>query len=460
LPISSKEEFTSAFPNSYITLQDNEWVISESTATAVKIVIDVIVLGGADFSITYNLTRIAYPSIGTHFNASLASGWTKPYHFPMIYAPEFYGSENPDFNGYINLVVDNAFVYNNDDDPTTYSFCPCFRLQWVFEKVCTLLGYTPDPTFWNTSVWKDVSLLTLVAIDKQLQGLVMPYNIYNNTIVYKDYMPDLTVQEFIDALQNWLNITISFNTLTQKVDVKSRNINLATAPKLNIDPYAQITKKTPTDTKKYQVKYKISTSDDASMAAEAFEVIAITDTNDVTSIEVAFVPMVRASEYQEVNTGNPQDVSPRAATGTTSNWNWSGSTTTTNPTSTTPTGPLVCYEKGKSAMFGLNTESPKSRVLFYNLVSGVQVIDNTKDGNSLFIAGDNGLYKKQWETYFKMFEATTELQVTTNIPKLMLYQIDWATILILANVAWVASEIAIDPDSDISKLKLWRINPV
>lgn len=447
-----------AYPENSFEFVDEDLILTLPNGNfSVRFQLDIKYASNAYYYYTYNLTRMSYPSIGSYFNASLGSSWSKPYHLPMIYAPNFYGDKNPDFNGYINLIEGSTFKSNTDTNPTAYTFCPCFKFQWIFESLCTILGYTPDSTFWDNSVWKNAMLVTLVSTDKQLSTTTKPFNIHNNIITYKDYLPDFTALEFINHLQNWLNVMIYFNPITQKATISPRTINLSTATSFDIDKYCQIGEKDTIAKTKFSFKYNISDTDDPSLVNTKFTTEAITATNDVQEIEIVFVPMVFQSEYYNVNTGNPKNIAPRATSSSGSSWNWSGSVTVG---SSEVSGYISCYQQGKSAMFDLSAEAPKCRVLFYTLNAGVQVLDNNKDGKSLFITGDTGLYKTAWEAYLKMFVGTIELSVITDIPKLILYQIDWATILTLHNTAWVAHEIKIDPDSDISNLKLWRVNAV
>lgn len=446
-----------AYPENNFEYIDQDLILSLPDGNySVKFQIDIKYSVNSYYNYTFNLTRMSYPSIGNYFDASLTSGWSKPYHLPMIYAPNFYGDKNTDFNGYVNLIDGTGFRYNSDVSPTSYTFCPSFKLQWIFETLCTIMGYTPDSSFWNDSVWKHTMLFTMVSIDKQLNTTAKPFNVYNNLIVYKDYLPDFTVLEFINHLSNWLNVMIYFNPITQTASIRTRGISLS-APSIILDSYAQISEKVATDTKTYSFKYSISETDDASLTNIKFATDTPTVTTDVQEIEVVFVPMVFQSEYIDVSTGNPKAIPPRATTsGNGSAWNWSG----TVPVATGEvSGYMACYQQGKSAMYGLATEAPKCRVLFYTLSSGVQTLANVKDGKSLFISGNDGLYATLWQAYLKMFEGTIELSVNTNLPKLMLYQIDWGSTLLLQNMAWVASEIRIDPDSDIAKLKLWRVKP-
>ena len=464
----------SAYLGAKIERFESEWVIQVpdgNYTVQAKIIVNPIPSGGngrprpgstTSFTITYPFTRISYQSIGTYFNTSLTNLWNKPYELPMIYAPNFYGENNNNFNGYINLKQGTSYKYCSDTELNTYTFCPAFKIQWVMYTICSALGYTLDVSFFNNSVWKDALWITLVATDKQLPTTSKPFNIHNNIIEYKDYMPQWTIKEFLENIQNWLNIMIDFNSFSKVVTIRNRTVNLSTGKRMVIDDYLEDNPKIkPTIQKKYSVKYNISTSDDPSLINTKFADITPADTEDITDVTIAFTPMILQSEYSEVENTNIRRINP--ANSYNSSWDWSSSqnsNTLVNPNE--PSGTMSCYEKGSTPMFLKTNEKqelPKSRVLFYTNVAGNQTLSNTKDGKSLFIAGDNGLYKLNWEAYTKMFDNTIEVEQKTILPKTLLYQIDWDTILVAHNMAWVAHKKSIDPDSDIALLTLWRINP-
>ncbi len=458
---------SSLYPNSKIERYETEWVVrvpdGNFTVTA-KIIVHPLPTGGVgrprpgsgEFTITYNFTRLTYPSLNGYFNNALGNAWTKPYELPTIYAPNFYGEGNGNFNGYINLKQGSSFFYSSDTDLNIYTFCPAFRLQWVFEKLCQLFGYTVDSSFWTNSVWKDVLWLTLVSTDKQHPSTSKPFLLHNNIITYADYLPDWTAQEFINYLQDFMNVMVDFNSMTKVVSIRNRTINLSTAKKINIDSYITEGPNNPTVQQKYAFKWNITNSDEPSFENTKFEERTLDGEDNVTNITIAFVPMVQQSEYSEVDSSNPQRFNPLGSYQSSWDWSYNGGSNIINPSA--PSGELSVWQSGRSAMFDLSKEDIKSRVLFYSRTGSTQTMSNEKSGQSLFIQGDNGLYKKLWESYIKQFQNTIECNVSCILPRQVLYEIQWDTVLLADNVPWVLHEVKINPDSQKTAMLIRRIS--
>ncbi len=100
--------------------------------------------------------------------------------FPTIYAPEFYGSANSDFNGFFNLPdEDGHFPYNEivkeweEGDPeegvyetNRYSLLPAFYARAVLRDIFKSQGFRVIGGFLTHSALHDAILLSLKSADK------------------------------------------------------------------------------------------------------------------------------------------------------------------------------------------------------------------------------------------------------------------------------------------------------
>ncbi len=409
------------------------------------------------FTVDYTFTRISYESIENYFDGTLLNTWSKPYLLPQIYTPNIYGDQNPSFFGNINAINYNKYYYNSELEPTKYTFCPALKFSYVLHKLFEYMGYTLDPSFFNNDNNDKLCWLTLVCADRQFPNLSKPFNIHANEIVYNYYMPKWTVREFLERFQNWLNVYFDFDEFSTTVKIIERQKpfvydyhNLIDLSGQYDDDYVIPVEVEDT----YQIKFAITDSDDESLVSAAFKPVPNIQTPGITwkEVENHFAPLIMSTDYTQTSHKTQGDIQ-RMPAGTSSSWNWSSS----SGSSTIRTGILVCFQTGKSVMFGLNTEEPKSRSLFCSIESNTILTENTLLGKSLFIDGVNGIYQKQWQKYLDGLSdnVSIKLKVVTN--SIQLYKFDFSTIFYAHNFVWIAEQISRNPRLKISNFKLRRI---
>lgn len=86
--------------------------------------------------------------------------------FPLIYAPEFYGSSNSQFDGFLNNwdlsaqeFVLNGLLYNKN------SMVPQIKLKFLLERIYATIGYSITGTFFNDPITDKMFLFCNKAID-------------------------------------------------------------------------------------------------------------------------------------------------------------------------------------------------------------------------------------------------------------------------------------------------------
>lgn len=442
----------------------DEWVIRFPTGTTHIVTAKIRVeYTSVDFDVNYNFTRISFQSIGDYFDDALKSTWNKPYLLPQIYAPNIYSDKNTSFNGNINAINRDKYLYNTENEPTKYTFVPAFKFQYILQKLAEYMGYTLDTTFFDTDNNNKIYWLTMVCADRQFPNLTKPYNIHANEIIYKDYLPKWTVQEFVNRFQNWLNCYLEFDIFTKKLSIISRQkpfANISDQEMIDLSTISDDDYSLPTTTREtFQVKFAITESDDESLVTSAFKPFPNTQEPGFTwkEIENHFAPLTMSTDYvQTTQRTEGNIVRYNSTSGHPSPWNWSNNSSG-GSTSTIRKGILVCYQTGKSTMFGLNTEEPKSRSLFCAIEADTLLAENTLVNKSLFIDGEKGLYQKNWKSYIKGLSENYTVQLNVYLNKLKLHQFNWSTIFYYFNCAWIAAQISVNPRLKISKIKLRRI---
>ena len=423
--------------------------------------------GTYPYTITYPATNYTFKSIGNYFDNSLLPTWTKPYSLPPIHNPNLYGDSNKAFNGTINYLNGTNYITNTPEKRTENTFCPAFSFQYILTKLFTILGYTLDQTWFNLPENKTLFWITFVCTDLQAPNLTTTFNIHNSEILYQDYLPNWTVREFLERFQNWKNIYFDFNQFTQTVKIIQRqapftaaNKNIIDLTNISDDQYSQKPNKTPN----YHVLYDITDSDDETLKNPLFSTRKSSDDIDL-SIEEAknyFAPMILSTDYTPTNTRTRGTSRPGLNSGG-STWDWSGnrnggSTQTTTTPTTIRLGILTAYQKGKSPMYGLSTEDPKSRALYCQIQNQQILTENTFSTiETLFIDGAKGLFQKYWTQYLKAIANTTQIELQAQLNKIIVADFDFGILFYYQGSLYITDQISYSNQKELSKIKMLKI---
>lgn len=115
--------------------------------------------------------------------------------FPTIYAPEFYGEANKDFNGFFNLTdEDGHFPYNEvvkeweEGDPVEgvyetnrYSLLPAFYARAVLRDIFKSQGFKVKGSFLTSAALRNAVLLSLKAADRAVAETYVDANVTGYT---------------------------------------------------------------------------------------------------------------------------------------------------------------------------------------------------------------------------------------------------------------------------------------
>lgn len=155
-----------------------------------------------------------------------ASAGTAPVAFPMIYAPQFYGSRAFAWRFFINHMIDGDFLTNGYGIEygwdTTY--VPFVRLRYALDAIATAAGLDAilfdidaetandlnDLLIWNNVTLDNVRLEAGVTEDStgEKNGFLTEINLAN-------HVPDYTAAELIERIRKFFNLHLRYeqNTL-------------------------------------------------------------------------------------------------------------------------------------------------------------------------------------------------------------------------------------------------------
>ncbi|PWK27161.1 hypothetical protein LV89_01976 [Arcicella aurantiaca] len=213
--------------------------------------------------ITQTATFILNPStvstITDYLDNSLKATWTKPYQLPEIDNTKHYSEDV--FNGTINKTDAGKILRNANviTEKTKYSLVPMLYLEFVLRKIFSLVGYTVVGDFLQNVDVKKILIFNLYTLDKMLDGLKYPVNIYNNTITYANHLPDVKFGDYLQYLIDQFGLVLHFNLFVKTVELSRFNTNILKVDYLDLTGRSSYTRKIQyRKAKKQQLKWNIS----------------------------------------------------------------------------------------------------------------------------------------------------------------------------------------------------------
>lgn len=289
-----------------------------------------------------NPVEVKYEDIG--FDLKLAKLEDKPFFFPTIDAPYFYGEKNGDYIGYINYKEDGELKLNGYVSRTSYPLVPCFRFRFVFEKLIEMMGYSMYANFWEK--WENLSFCSMRDFAKQHPDTSLPFNVYNTEIKFSDYMPDWTVLEFFNEFGYLVGAGFDFYQTDKEVKIVQYDEFIASSPVVFTSKLKR-SEISFDDEKKYQLSYtglietEMSTDDLKSYFAD-FPI----SKDELTKIPFKFLPFPPI--LRRVTTPTARD-----------------------------TVKVFCHSIAESTLFDFSEERPSTRIFFYNEVTRTAETENT-----------------------------------------------------------------------------------
>jgi hypothetical protein len=176
--------------------------------------------------------------------------------FPQIYAPNFYDKKNEDYQAYLNLYQSGAYAQNNPVDKLNrYAISAQIFVFAILDKICEAAGYT-----WEGELKLDTELANLLiyspfADDASRINSQFKLNTFARTIRYTNHLPDMTVNEFLTALQG-LFLYYKFDYQAKKLIINFRKNKITNLVAQNWQEKGITLQESNVIKKKFKLQYK------------------------------------------------------------------------------------------------------------------------------------------------------------------------------------------------------------
>lgn len=234
-----------------------------------------------------------------------------PFRFITYFNDSFYPSNDSFYEGIVNQYSSpTSLKLNNDVDRTSFPISPCFSLKFIITKIAEMMGYTlVSSLFEDDSLPEylgEIYLINNVDLAQQLSGTTIPYNVYANEINYADFMPDMSVKEFIDALRTTFAVYVDYQFDTSKMVVEKMKGLLESTEVVDIsDNVAPFPRADITDKKYFQLSFR--EADENIKLVRNYPADAITTASNLNyqKIEAGFSPVLNSKDLDEFLTTDP-----------------------------------------------------------------------------------------------------------------------------------------------------------
>lgn len=271
-----------------------------------------------EFIVQYELTNLSYNDVTESINAIAKDPQAYPFKFLTYYNDAYYPSDNTQYEGIVNqydtLKSDNTLKLNSGININTYPISPCFSLIFILEKVAALMGYSLQAPIFSDKIASgddylgEVYMINNVDFAEQITGTTIPTNVYGKVMTYANFMPDMTVKEFIDAIRTTFCLAIEYDYTTQTMVVSKCKTVLSSGAVMDISgkitrsPLADIQNKT-----YFQLKFRNGDSNVQSQQNYPTDESIADDGKEYTSIELGFTPVLNNTDIDPflVNDTNP-----------------------------------------------------------------------------------------------------------------------------------------------------------
>ena len=199
--------------------------------------------GAGDIAAVLKETSLRDFSFGTqnlNTNSFAGNADQRNYCLATLKNTAFYGSENPDFSGYLNYYTGNSFAQNGANNQ--YAVTPFPFVLPVLNAIAGLLGYRLSGA-WLSEI-KNLCIYSNRAVD-QLDGAGL--NEYADTFELEDHLPDMSCGAFLQALRSLFGLyltidvrkkLIRFEKLSEVVrDTNYREVDYAASKEQPLSPY-------------------------------------------------------------------------------------------------------------------------------------------------------------------------------------------------------------------------------
>ena len=259
----------------------------------------------------YVFQELKYNDITDSINTLQDDIGPKPFRFITYFNDSFYPSDDTNYEGIVNQYDSiNRLKFNSISNRTAYPISPCFSLVFILTQVAQMMGYTLESSIFQDYNLDDylgeIYLINNVDLAKQLTGTSIPYNVYNEVIEYREFMPDMTVKEFIDAVRTTFALTVDFDYQNERMIVEKMDTLLKSNDFIDIsDLVAPYPKADISDKKYYQLALK--DGDDNTKLLRSYprdSEIANSSLNYI-KLETGFAPALNGRDLDEFLNNDP-----------------------------------------------------------------------------------------------------------------------------------------------------------
>lgn len=344
----------------YYFINDKQISIKRTglSASRLKITIEMVITAGV-YGITYEVLDFQttkYLSVFPGTRKAVLKN--KPYFFPTILANNFYGEKPGAVIGLNTKDANGELILNSEQQRTAYPIAPSFRWKWIFEKLAGIMGYSLVESDW--SIWKDKAVCSMVDMAQQCPVIAMPFNVYQTSIKYADYMPvGFTVKDMFDEFAAITGTTWDFDTTNKQLrliqidPIFDAEPQIIAAEKLDIRQGIDYE-----DISRYKLNYSTVIEAEKAIAPVGYFDDMPTMADDYQLLSIKLLPLIPFKLLSQV------------------------------------VG-VQCLSVGKSVLFDLKDQTPAARVFWYNEQQDKALTE--MNGISLSRADANGLYEKFWK---------------------------------------------------------------
>lgn len=194
-----------------------------------------------------------WASFNTFFNTyiTITTPATDKFRVPWHLNYNLYGTEGAKTQDKINDDVNysttdlGGFRFNNPNGPVPFtvinqnSLQPFVMLKYVFEKIATYFSFTWDSDWLLDSDTQDMLIDNSMPLDvKQPYIGKTDFVFWRRSFNMNELVPDMTVVDFLKALQNRYNLTLRFDARSNKMRMMRRKPIAESTAKLSLDDVA------------------------------------------------------------------------------------------------------------------------------------------------------------------------------------------------------------------------------
>lgn len=259
----------------------------------------------------YEFIELNYNDITDGINEIQDDIGPKPFRFITYFNDSFYPSDNADYEGIVNQYSStNRLKLNSIVQKTSYPISPCFSLKFIITKIAEMMGYTLVSSLFDDDSLPqylgEIYLINNVDLAQQLSGTTIPYNVYANEINYADFMPDMSVKEFIDALRTTFALYVDYQFDTSKMVIEKMKSLLESTEVVDIsDNVSPFPRADITDKKYFQLSFR--EADENIKLVRNYPADAITTASSLNyqKIEAGFSPVLNSKDLDEFLATDP-----------------------------------------------------------------------------------------------------------------------------------------------------------